>query len=160
MSHVSTMMEQGEDVLVHRVLDGLRTIQTSPYRDLEENQLQSRAKRLVSVFLRSVATDQSVFQKYIEEVVEERIAEGYYLREMQSALSALEETAWRIVVRNSEPEDHARRLARITGVIGAGKDRIARIYLDHKETAETELANLQGKIELLFRGTDSDPETV
>ena len=89
----------------------------------------------------------------------ERAAEGYDLREIQHALSALEAQAWPLVTgAGGDTDVVVRRLALVTGIVGRGKDELARAFLDHKERAEARAAQLADRLDRLFKGTDSPPQ--
>ncbi len=89
----------------------------------------------------------------------ERAAEGYDLREIQLALSALEAQAWPIVAgMGGDTDVVVRRLALVTGIVGRGKDELARAFLDHKERAEARVHSLERRLAELFKGTQSPPE--
>ncbi len=75
----------------------------------------------------------------------------------QIVLRALEEKAWWLVVAFVPQTDQVRCLSQITGIIGAGKDQLAQIYLQHLEKAEVKAASLQGRLDGLAKGTDSGP---
>ena len=51
-----------------------------------------------------------------------------------------------------------RRLALVTGVVGRGKDELARAFLEHKERAEERIASLEQRLTEVFKGTQSPPE--
>jgi hypothetical protein len=99
--------------------------------------LWRRAERLVAAFLRSVESQPSVFIAHVDAVAEARMAEGVFLHEMQMALQILEETAWRLVVESAVPAEQIRCLGQVTCVIGAAKDRLAQLYLQRLERAES-----------------------
>jgi hypothetical protein len=48
-----------------------------------------------------------------------------------------------------------RRLALVTGIVGRGKDELARAFLEHKQRAEARAAELAERLDRLFAGTDS-----
>jgi phage shock protein A len=50
------------------------------------------------------------------------------------------------------------RLALVTGIVGRGKDELARAFLEHKERAEARVASLEQRLAELFKGTQSPPE--
>jgi hypothetical protein len=99
------------------------------------------------------------FERYVRGIVEERVAEGFALREVQQALSALEAEVWPLVAGlGGQTDDVVRRLALVTGVAGRGKDELARAFLEHKERAEARAARLQHRLDALFAGTEPPPE--
>jgi len=95
----------------------------------------------------------------VRKVAGERAAEGYDLREIQLALSALEAQAWPLVTgAGGDTDVVVRRLALVTGIAGRGKDELARAFLEHKERAEARVASLEQRLAELFKGTQSPPE--
>ena len=97
---------------------------------------------------------------HVRAIAGERAAEGYDLREIQHALSALEAQAWPIVVdAGGDTDAVVRRLALVTGIVGRGKDELARAFLDHRDRAEAKAAQLAQRLDTLFKGTDSPPQS-
>jgi hypothetical protein len=95
----------------------------------------------------------------VRRVAGERASEGYPLAEIQHALSALEAQAWPIVTgAGGDTDVVVRRLALDTGIVGRGKDELARAFLDQKNAAEAKAAQLAEKLDRLFKGTDSPPQ--
>ncbi len=99
------------------------------------------------------------FVAHVRRVADERASEGYFLREIQQALSALEAQAWPLVTGAGGDTDLVvLRLALVTGIVGRGKDELARAFLDHKERAEARAVHLTEKLDRLMKGTDSPPQ--
>jgi hypothetical protein len=130
------------------------------YRDAPAGVLRERCDRLVAAFLDAVrAAGPQPFERYVRGIVEERVAEGFALREVQLALTALEAQAWPLVVeRGGDTATVVHRLALVTGIVGRGKDELARAFLDHKEKAEAQVARLSTRLDELFKGTEPTPE--
>lgn len=131
------------------------------YREAPGEERRERVERLVAAFLEAVrAGGPAPFVAHVRAVAGERATEGYDLREVQIALSALEAQAWPIVVdAGGDTDTVVRRLALVTGIVGRGKDELARAFLDHKERAEAKAARLTEELDRLFKGTDSPPQT-
>ena len=130
------------------------------YREAPGEERRARAERLVAAFLEAVrAGGPAPFVAHVRAIAGERAAEGYDLREVQHALSALEAQAWPIVAdAGGDTDTVVRRLALVTGVVGGGKDELARAFLAHKDRAEAEAARLAERLDLLFKGTDAPPQ--
>jgi hypothetical protein len=131
------------------------------YREAPADERRGRLVRLVAAFLEAVrAGGPAPFVAHVRAIAGERAAEGYELREIQHALTALEAQAWPLVVgAGGETEVVVRRLALVTGIVGRGKDELARAFLDHKERAEARAAELAERLDTLFKGTDSPPQS-
>ncbi len=130
------------------------------YRDAPVAARRGRVELLVAAFLEAArAGGPAPFVAHVRAIAGERAAEGYDLREVQHALGALEAQAWPIVVEaGGETDVVVRRLALVTGIVGRGKDELARTFLDHKERAEARAAQLADRLDKLFKGTDSPPQ--
>jgi hypothetical protein len=156
---LQTLQGQRGD-LVETVTQRLRKSTATHYQNLDPNLLHDRAARLVDTFLKSLASAPGDFGRYIHDITEERISEGFFLQEIQTALNILEEKAWQIAVAaaaRAAAADLGRDLALISGTIGAAKDQLALVYLEHKERAESRAARLEAKLHELFKGTDAPP---
>jgi hypothetical protein len=130
------------------------------YRGAPQDERRGRVERLVTVFLEALrAGGPAPFVAHVRRVASERASEGYPLAEIQHALSALEAQAWPIVTdAGGETDVVVRRLALVTGIVGRGKDELARAFLELRERAEAKAAQLADRLDRLFKGTDSPPQ--
>ena len=130
------------------------------YRDAHPRVLRDRCDRLVAAFVEAARQGgPQSFEQYVRSIVDERVSEGFALREVQHALSALESRLWPTVVdAGGDTATVVRRLALVTGIVGRGKDELARAFLERKEKAEAEVASLSQRLDRLFRGTEPTPE--
>jgi hypothetical protein len=130
------------------------------YQGAPPEERRERVRRLVEAFLEAVrAGGPAPFVAHVRRVASERAAEGYDLREIQLALSALEAQAWPLVTgAGGDTDVVVMRLALVTGIVGRGKDELARAFLEHGERAEARAAQLTEKLERLMKGTDSPPQ--
>jgi hypothetical protein len=130
------------------------------YREAPPEERRARVRKLVAAFAEAVrAGGPAPFVAHVRKVAEERAKEGYELREIQLALTALEAQAWPLVAGEGGDTDVVvLRLALVTGIVGRGKDELARAFLEHKERAEARVASLEQRLAELFKGTQSPPE--
>ncbi len=150
------MRERAE--LAAQLAGTLRGLGQSHFRNLDPEELDDRATDLVVAFCASLASaNPKTFVTYVGGITEQRIHEGFYLDEMQAALGVLEEETWQRVAGRSGARPDVTQLRRITQTIGAAKDEMARIYLAHKERAESRTEQLEKQIEELFKGTVCPP---
>ena len=124
---------ENEKDLVRDVMQQLKHSTSPHYTELEWDVLHQRVESLVAYFLVSLNETPDQFISYIGGIAEERIVENYSITECLSALRILEEKAWLIIVREVPQQDLIRALSRVTGTIGAAKDLMAKVYVDHLE---------------------------
>lgn len=130
------------------------------YRDTPRDELLGRCRRLVDAFLAALRSGGAgPFVGHVRSIVEARLAEGFSLREVQQALSTLEQQVWPIVATSDgDTETVVRRLAVVTGIVGRGKDELACAFLDRLEQCGAQVSLLQGRLDALFRGTEPPPQ--
>ena len=157
---LASLLSAGKDALAAGLEAALLAQEAPHYREAPPAERRARVEQLVAAFLTAVdASGPAPFVAHVRAIAGERAEEGYDLREIQHALSALEAQAWPLVVEaGGDTEVVVRRLALVTGVVGRGKDELARAFLDHKERAEARAEALQQRLEELFKGTQSAPE--
>jgi hypothetical protein len=141
--------------LVERVDQRLSEPGHPHYERLPAEQRLRRVGALVEAFVASLPEGAHGFVTFVEKLAEQRVEEGYFLAEMQSTLSVLEERAWELVVAEVPLEEQVSCLARVTSIVCSAKDALARIFLAHQQRAEKELARLEARFETLLTGTIS-----
>jgi hypothetical protein len=73
-------------------------------------------------------------------------------------VTLLERRAPLVVDAGGDTATVVRRLALVTGIVGRGKDELARAFLEQKEQAEARVAALSRRLDSLFEGTEPTPE--
>jgi hypothetical protein len=157
-ANLAEFLKDDEGALAEGLAEDLKAANAPHYRGSDPALLRSRCAALVAAFVESGAGDPSPFVRHVRRVTEERISEGYYLPEIQHALSSLEARAWRSAIERSNILGLTRNLSIITITIGQAKDELARLYLAHKETAEKTVARLQERLDELSKGTEGHVE--
>jgi hypothetical protein len=153
------ILRENREALVETLTKRLRQSDAPHYQQVSEGLLRGRVERLVDSYLEASAGQPRPFVDFIEQLTEERISEGYYLNEIQSMLSLLSREAWRLAEQHSNYESLVMNLGIVCTTVSEAKDRIAQIYLAHKEQADTEVTQLERRLKELFKGTDASPET-
>jgi hypothetical protein len=155
---ISSFLSGSREEIIEAEVHGLRELHAPHYEDIDLNELQLRAVRLVESFLTSLTAGPASFVEYLQSVAQERFHEGFFLEEIQSALNILGEKVWKIVAEGV-PEGHqVEYLGRVSAIVGAAKDELARVYTEKLRRAESRVALLQHQLEELFAGTDSGPD--
>jgi hypothetical protein len=152
MTDLSGLIRAEASAIAEDLASELRQAQAPHYRDTGESLLRLRCQRLVEAFLESCSGNPAPFESYVREITAQRMAEGYYLEEIQQALTLLERRAWQLAVDGSSVGNLVRHLSIITGTIGRAKDELGRAFFARKQAAEAALSRL--RLEGLFAGTD------
>jgi hypothetical protein len=126
------------------------------YGEADLATLRERCLQLVEEFVESLTGRPERFAAYVAKVATERITEGYYLREIQRALSVMHDRLWERAVQRSSIGSLVLNLSAISQTVGAAKDELARVYLAHKEEAEKILTQSPERTGQLFKGTDAN----
>jgi hypothetical protein len=147
------------DALSSGLVASLLAHDTPHYRDTPPDELRARCDRLVAAFLDALRrTGPEPFVGHVRGIVRERLEEGFALREVQQALSSLEEQAWPIVAEaGGDTATVVRRLALVTAIVGRGKDELARAFIDQIERCGARVSQLQRRLDALFKGTEPPP---
>jgi hypothetical protein len=116
--------------LADELADALKHAAAPHYDSVDDKTLHARTRRLVDAFVVALDHGPTSFVAYVRQMTEERIGEGYYLREIQTALSLLEERMWRMVVAEAPINEFVSQLGCVTSVIGKAKDELASVYLE------------------------------
>jgi hypothetical protein len=149
LSPLCQLYLEAENELVHDIMCQLRQSTARHYAELEEHELHRRVQKLVAHFEISLRERPAVFSDYVGTIVEERIAEGFVLAEILTSMRILEEKCWQVAAESLAPRALVPCLARVTGTIGAAKDRLAEQYVRHLEKAEDEALLWQRRYEEL-----------
>jgi hypothetical protein len=68
--------------------------------------------------------------RHAEQIATARYRAGYRLSEVQAAFNAVEQAMWALVVQDHDQDSVLTTLALLSSVIGAGKDALARTWVD------------------------------
>lgn len=159
-AHLLEILAARQSELAERLAAELLAHDAPHYREAPADELRARCDRLAAALVESVRRGgPEPFSAHVRGIVGERIAEGFALREVQQALSSLEEQVWPIVAAGGGDTDAVvRRLAVVTGIVGRAKDELARAFLEQLERCGAQRAKLQRRLDALFRGTEPSPE--
>ena len=147
-TRLSDALREEAAPIADELFRALHSAQTPHYRGTGEALLRRRCYGLVIAFVESCDGEPDVFSEHVRRVTRERIAEGYYLQEMQRALSVLEAAAWHVTVDRSNILNLVPHLTVVTSVIGRAKDEIAVVFLD-------DATRTRDKLRRLSEGTDA-----
>ncbi|MFN8548608.1 MAG: hypothetical protein U0527_11765 [Candidatus Eisenbacteria bacterium] len=140
------------DLAIHLAHE-IKQAQHPHYQAVELPLLEERTAQLVEAFHQSMRGDPRPFVSYVRLLSEARHQEGYYLEEIQTLLSMLEERVWTLVLEESPFRRAVSHLAVVTTVIGKAKDELARVYLEAKHRSDLTIEELTKRLAEL-QGTD------
>lgn len=83
-------------------------------------------------------------------IAAERFESGFDLWEVQTAFNVLEEIIWLRILKELPPTESAEALSLVSTILGAGKDTLARTYVELASKRHAPSFNVEG----LFRGTE------
>ncbi|MGE0453647.1 MAG: hypothetical protein AB7O37_13025 [Vicinamibacteria bacterium] len=154
---LGSLMAGARAELAQAVSERLGSSDTPHYRALTSDELRSRVAQLVEAFVGGF-TDPEALGLHVRQLADERQHEGFRLEELQVALSALEECAWRVAERAvTDVAVLVPRLAAVSGSLGRAKDELARAFLDRSLAAERHAKALELRLADLFKGTEEAP---
>lgn len=128
----------------------LRSGDLPHYGEIDLNRLRQRVDRFVDAFLESTTGEPQAFVQFIERLAEERIAEGYYLEEIQRVLNLLWQHSWQTVVDHASADTRLPDLETVSRTVGAAKDELARIYLARSLEVNSRAQELEQRLKQLM----------
>ncbi len=99
------------------------------YEDSTPGVVPSRVATLLRLAVRSLRERRlDAIERYMDSVADERHNAGFELREVQSAINAIEEAIWSLITHERHPTEQIDDLGLVGLVFGAAKDALARRY--------------------------------
>lgn len=118
----------------HIIDEAISSVERAHLRGYQESGTELTRERLTRLFL---LTKDSVRQRNLtklldaaREIARERSRSGFDLREVQTAFNALEEAIWYRILNEVDPENLAEALGLVSTALGAGKDQLARVFVE------------------------------
>ena len=148
------LLAKQEESLVDSIIAGLDESDAVHYRQVDPQLLRTQVARVVDAFLESLEGTPESFVDFVRRLNEERLAEGYYLHEIQTALNVLDEKACAISLEHSAADKVDKHLLRISRTISLAKDQLALSYFLKRQEADTRVAALERRLQELGKGTD------
>jgi hypothetical protein len=133
------------------VSEALASIQRAGLQHYQASGIEACRARLQSLYVvmyTSIAGRTLMpIEKHAEDIASERFRSGFGLGEVQTAFNVLEEAIWKRIETEIPREDLARSLALVSTVLGSGKDRLARAYVELATQSQVPALDVQA----LFR---------
>lgn len=149
--NITTLLEEKRAVIIKDAQAALQRVEMEHYTQASNEQRRAYLEKLLDLIIRAIQKrDLAAIVKYAETIATERYQAGYSLLEVQTGFNVLEEAIWRQVTEHVPPGDLAQAIGLISTAHGAGKDALARRYVQLAGETKDPQLNLSA----LFRGTD------
>lgn len=148
MKRLAEILKDGEDEIVNETIRLLRESPGSHYPYIDSMDLTPREEAFFNAFRDSILYDDfGILEKYLLQVIGERLDEGYDLTELQYAIDCLAGAVWEHVAEASEPQELEMNLRKVAWRLIKTKDVLARSCIEHAQRVQTELLSLNTKFE-------------
>lgn len=143
-----SFIEERQHEILNDALRALHDARLSSYQRMGETAAAECMQKLLVQMLESLRHKELIsFSRYSETVAMERLAFGHKFYEVHTAFNILEDVIWQQITRALPPERHAEYLARLSSVMGSGKETLSCTYIN---AGRRPSRNLQA----LWQGTD------
>jgi hypothetical protein len=141
------IIEQYKDELTALICRRLQRLEDTHYADIDYERHLEREQSFLDALVLGLQRDRpDSFFTFVEELVEQRLDEGYSLEEFQTAFDIVEESLWDVLVAHLPPDQTLiEMLGTSTKLFRRAKDQLACVYLHKALEAERELEHLQKK---------------
>lgn len=145
-----------QDILINNQTDIINeafySLQRSPLKHYNSSNADENWQRLAKLFdltLNGVKTKSLMDMiTYSEKIAKERYESGFDLHEVHSAYNVLEETIWKVIIKEIDSAELAESLGLISTVLGTGKESLALAYVSLASRQKVKSLNLSQ----LFKG--------
>ncbi|HEY5876861.1 MAG TPA: hypothetical protein VIT64_16250 [Ilumatobacteraceae bacterium] len=128
---VTVLLEREAGAIVDDAAAALERSHLAHYEEAGTDERRRRVQSLFDVVLTSLRQRDLVpIHGYAEAVARERFEAGVSIAELQTAFNVLEEALWQRVVSATDAGDLADAIGVVATVLGAGKDSLARTYVE------------------------------
>ena len=128
---VTVLLEREAGAIVDDAAAALERSHLAHYEEAGTDERRRRVQSLFDVVLTSLRQRDLVpIHGYAEAVARERFEAGVSIAELQTAFNVLEEALWQRVVSATDAGELADAIGVVATVLGAGKDSLARTYVE------------------------------
>ncbi|NUO83688.1 hypothetical protein HUU05_26735 [candidate division KSB1 bacterium] len=150
MNLVEILQAQSEAIITAS-FQGMQRVPLQHYEQGGAEQTRERLRALYQLVVQCVSQKNvAPIIAHAESIAAARFASGFDLYEVQTAFNVLEEATWNMLLKNLPPAEYAHALGLVGTVLGAGKDALARRYVEQASRIKAPSLNLQA----LFAGTE------
>lgn len=124
------LLQQHGDAILEDALRSMQRVHLKSYAQSGPDETRTRLRELYDVTVQSISTRRlDPMVRRAETIARERFSGGFDLFEVQTAFNALEEAIWMRIIRELTPAQYAEALGLVGTALGAGKDALARAYV-------------------------------
>jgi len=151
-TRIGELLACNADVILVKAVEKAERAHLKHYEESGAAVLRQRLKALLDLTVQAVKERNATqMVRHAEKIARERFVSGYDLSEVQTAFNVLEETMWRLILREMEPRDYAEALGLVSSALGTGKDALARAYVSLASRTRAPHLDLRWT----FEGTDA-----
>jgi len=154
---VGRILRKHSKALTEELAAQLTSRSTSRYREVDPQVLSVRCRLLAEALIRSVDQGWEQFSEFVATLAGGRLAEGFELEDLQTALRILEIRAWLVVANESTPDSLRANLTALNTMIGYARDELARVSRAYEHATASSTPRPRLDVKELFRGTESTP---
>lgn len=148
-----TLLKNYKQEIVEEAYQNFEPVKLHGYTKVGEERTKEKMCNLYNVLIECVENKTLIpVLSHTEKIANERYQSGYDLHEIQTVINALEQSVWKRVFSKIEPEKYPKYLGLVSTVLGAGKDNLARTYVELASKIKVPTLNLQA----LFTGSEGD----
>ncbi len=156
-NELSRILRKHSRALTEELAARLTSRSTSRYREVDPQVLSVRCRLLAEALIRSVDQGWEQFGEFVATLAKGRLAEGFELEDLQTALRILESRAWLVVANESTPDSLRGNLTALNTMIGYARDELARVSRGYEGATASSTPRPRLDVKELFRGTESTP---
>lgn len=124
-------LQEHSEAIMANAEKGLSRAHLSHYEQVGHPAAVQRLERLLELATECARShDLGRMISHAGQVARERYTAGFALYEVQTAFNVLEEAIWLAVMEAMPVEEQGRALGLLSTILGAGKDALAREYVD------------------------------
>jgi hypothetical protein len=129
-AELASFLRERADHLVSEAEATLRQARLEHYEKDGLAAMRRRLTALLDVTLKCLSRGEAdPIITHTTRIARERFSAGYDLLEVQTSINILEEVLWRRILSSVPPEELAHALGLVSGLLGLGKDALARTYV-------------------------------
>jgi hypothetical protein len=145
------LLDQREIAILADAVEAMKRAHLRHYEEAGPEAVHSRLRALYEAMRECVRTRHlAPIEAHAEAVARDRHHMGFGIGEVQTAFNVLEEAVWHRVVVEVEPARLAESLALVGTALGAGKDRLAQVWVSLATRTQAPALDVAA----LFRGTE------